>query len=572
MDAMDVLQRYLNQIKTQLAALTVSQRLLIGLLVVVMAATIYAVVLASAKPDMVDLFPGASMQAEDVAKVKSYLQGRYTYEVSGNQILVPAAQAYAIRGELAASQTLPKNLADAFDKLSDESDFTHTPEDLERRWNNGLQTVLSRVISNFPALSEATVVISKSDHRMIGTDSPSSAVVNVVTRNGEALSQNVVLAIVDTVCGSVHGMRREDVRVTDGSRSYRAPSDDTPMPADLLAYKKSLEESYTTKLVDHFEYLGNVKIAVNVVPDMSSKKVDTKAFDPKVVKADTQVTTTEQSSTTGGGATSGDPGVRPNVGVSAAPSGGPAGNSSTTSNSDTTTDVRFPEKDTVQVVPAGTEITDMTASISVPRSYFVALLQQQKGDPKLQPTDDDKDLAALIKTQMKSILAQAKNVIGAKTDDQVVVDYFYDLPVAAAGAETVAAARATSFTPVVLGQYAKQGMLGLLAVGVLGMMLMMVKKAVPAPALAGVGGVGFGGDFGGSGGGGGSRRQSEPGMLDVQDDVLGEAGEVGAVLTGVELDDDTLKSRKIVDEVSTMVKDSPENAAALVKRWMAKGK
>jgi flagellar biosynthesis/type III secretory pathway M-ring protein FliF/YscJ len=28
----------------------------------------------------------------------------------------------------------------------------------------------------------------------------------------------------------------------------------------------------------------------------------------------------------------------------------------------------------------------------------------------------------------------------------------------------------------------------------------------------------------------------------------------------------------MVDEVSTMIKENPENAAALVKRWMTKGK
>ena len=48
--------------------------------------------------------------------------------------------------------------------------------------------------------------------------------------------------------------------------------------------------------------------------------------------------------------------------------------------------------------------------------------------------------------------------------------------------------------------------------------------------------------------------------------------DTGGHLTGIELDDETLQSRKIVDEVSTMIKENPENAASLVKRWMSKGK
>jgi len=58
--------------------------------------------------------------------------------------------------------------------------------------------------------------------------------------------------------------------------------------------------------------------------------------------------------------------------------------------------------------------------------------------------------------------------------------------------------------------------------------------------------------------------------MDVSEDVYGEANESDAVLTGIELDDETLQSRKMVDEVSTMIKENPENAASLVKRWMTK--
>ncbi len=61
-------------------------------------------------------------------------------------------------------------------------------------------------------------------------------------------------------------------------------------------------------------------------------------------------------------------------------------------------------------------------------------------------------------------------------------------------------------------------------------------------------------------------------QLEAADDVFGEANQGDAVLTGIELDDETLQSRKMVDEVTTMVRENPENAAALVKRWMAKSK
>jgi hypothetical protein len=124
--------------------------------------------------------------------------------------------------------------------------------------------------------------------------------------------------------------------------------------------------------------------------------------------------------------------------------------------------------------------------------------------------------------------------------------------------------------------------LALVALGARGMMLRMVKRAVPAGAedvdtgvfFSGGGGGGGGGARGGGGGGGkkGRKKGSNVEQLEAADDVFGEANQGQAVLTGIELDDATLASRKMVDEVSIMIKENPENAAALVKRWMAKDK
>ena len=74
-----------------------------------------------------------------------------------------------------------------------------------------------------------------------------------------------------------------------------------------------------------------------------------------------------------------------------------------------------------------------------------------------------------------------------------------------------------------------------------------------------------GGEISGIGGDGRSSRLPVRQIVAVKDGV-------GPPWDGIELDDETLKSRKMVDEVSTMIKDNPENAASLVKRWLTKGK
>ena len=50
--------------------------------------------------------------------------------------------------------------------------------------------------------------------------------------------------------------------------------------------------------------------------------------------------------------------------------------------------------------------------------------------------------------------------------------------------------------------------------------------------------------------------------------LVGEAGASGATLDGMELDDDAVRAQQMVEQVSTMVKENPEAAASLVKRWL----
>ena len=49
-----------------------------------------------------------------------------------------------------------------------------------------------------------------------------------------------------------------------------------------------------------------------------------------------------------------------------------------------------------------------------------------------------------------------------------------------------------------------------------------------------------------------------------------EVGEAGQTLDGIELDDETVRAQQVVEQVSAMVKENPDAAASLVKRWVNK--
>lgn len=561
---MDFLSKYMAQIRGYLVGLTVSQKILIGLLVVIMLGTTFLVVSFSGKPEMVELLP-QSLSAEEISTITSYLKGKHQYEVSGQKIMVPVEHAYVIRGELAAAQALPKDTTAAFTALTNQNDWIMPDASAERRWNLAKQEVLAKVIRNFPYVTDATVMIAKGERAGLGRNAvPTSASVWVKTRSTDGLSQAQLLAIVDLVKGSVAGLKREDITVTDGTRSYRAPSEDVPMPADVLSWKKTLEDYYSAKLVNLFANMGDIRIAVNVTPDMSAKTVRKEKWDPTVVKAPKRETSKEDTSTDGA-APGGQPGVQPNVGAVAVSSGGPRSSRSMT---ETTTDNenKFSNEITNSILPAGSEIKDLMASISVPRSTFVSIYRRANKDEKAEP--DDAALATVIKEHGERMQRQAMNALGLKIADSVRVDWFDDsyMPhLDPTGKTSDSFLAKTGTVGVIAAQYAKHAVLGGVAVFAILMMLMMVRRASAGTTVAEADPAIFFGE-------GGRKRKEGAQHLDVDDEMIGEAGEGEAVLTGIELDDETLASRKMVDEVSKMIKDNPENAATLVKKWMTKGR
>ena len=164
---MDLIRKYLVQIKAQLLGLTVSQKLLIGLLGVIMLGTIFWTVVVSAKPQMVPLI-AQPMTAEDINRVEMALKGKHEYQVSGDKVLVPVEQAYAIRGELASEQLLPKNLSTAFDvAIRDASLFSPESQNV-RLWNNALQRELTRYLTAFPYVQDGSVIISLGQQQTLG--------------------------------------------------------------------------------------------------------------------------------------------------------------------------------------------------------------------------------------------------------------------------------------------------------------------------------------------------------------------------------------------------------------------
>jgi flagellar biosynthesis/type III secretory pathway M-ring protein FliF/YscJ len=93
--------------------------------------------------------------------------------------------------------------------------------------------------------------------------------------------------------------------------------------------------------------------------------------------------------------------------------------------------------------------------------------------------------------------------------------------------------------------------LGLLAVGALGMMFMLVRKAGKPAELPSA-----------------QELVGLPPALEAGADIVGEADEGSTAMEGIELPDDQVRVNKMLETIGEMVKNKPQDAAAVLNRWI----
>ena len=192
----------------------------------------------------------------------------------------------------------------------------------------------------------------------------------------------------------------------------------------------------------------------------------------------------------------------------------------------------------------------VAASVRVPRSYFVRAYKLAKADAK---DPDEATLKASIDLQLPGIRSAVKSCTGLRDDELISVESYPDvvpLLAAAVGATGAPAASATAPLTETVRGYSKEIAVGLLAVVSLFLVSSMVRKGTPAPVAVVAAPAG------------------PPPVLEAGEVVAGEVGEGSPLLDGMELDQDAVRTQQMLDQVSTMVKENPDGAANLVKRWL----
>lgn len=547
---MDFIRRWLAQIQAQLTQLSTSQKMLIGTLLLLIPMVLWIVIAYASSPQMIAVLD-QSFDAARRGQITSYLDSRgIKYTATGDRIMVPAERRLEVLASLQMQELLPEDTSKGFDAMVDKQTWWQSESQNRQLYLIAKQNVLSQVIRAYPWAKQATVLISMPQQLGFGaTAHRPSASVNIVTA-GAPLDQKKVDAIAGLVSGAVAEMKPADVTVIDAAagRQWKVRPENDMAGGDYLELINNQERYYREKISNALTYIRNVIVAVNVEVDMTQRKTDSTSFDRD---KSVELLTRERNNTskTTDAPSGGEPGPRANTGASIAAAAPGAGKSQSTEETETSFEPHPGKIHEIAAIPGGTP-TRISATVNVPRSFIVALYRKSKPDEKSEPTDDA--LKPLIADQMDRIQKQIAPLVKTKDAGTVVVDVYPDGAGDMLGAPGDPATAGVTST-LLVGGYVKPVSLGALALVSLTMMMLMVRKAAQRPMTPSI-----------------EELAGIPPQVPTEDEMIGEAEASEPTLQGMELDEDTIRHKKLTEQVVEMIKANPNDVGGLLGRWIRK--
>ena len=564
-DLMERIRGLIASTREYLGTMTSSQKLLMGSIGVIAAMTLFLVAQYSGRTEMVDLFPtgdAATQQSTLTALQSSGIPA----EVKDGKVVVPASYRSLAVSQLAEAGELPNDTTLLFANLLDRQGFYYSKQQNEQMYVIALQNELARVLRGFDNIRDATVLLDVPEPRGLGRSvRVPTASATVFTNTGRALDQGEVDAIAELIAGAKAGLTVENIRVIDGSigRQRRPTSPDQVFSASYLEQTAATEAKLQRKLSDLLGYIRGVTIAVTAQVDVTKiSKQSTKYLPNKEGSVSIASRIRSDSTTQGGGSTSAQPGVRSNAQGSILSSGGGGGGSTLEKAEDETEfQIGMGSETMTKQDPRGMP-TLLAASVNIPRSYIVEQLKAAAGEgEEITPTDAEIEARfaieqAKIEDSIRPHLQIASEIPGEPPTPGTVVVHLIpvDVPLPAMGGAQAGLLGSLASGPggVAGSGLIEKGLLAVLAVGAMGMMLMMVRKATKPAELPSA-----------------EELSGVPPTLPTVNDMVGEADESEAAMTGIEIGDDEVRARKLVEQVVEMVGSNPESAAGLLGRWVS---
>lgn len=539
---MDFAKKYWTTIRAQMESLPASTKLLIGSLVVIMLLIGFIALLYAGKPETVPISRFADGRGEEVAARLD--AAGIDAEIRNTQVYVPASQHMEAIALLAREDMLSENAAGAF------ADITGNPWETDaqgdRRYLLSMQTYLNAVARKFKGVRSAEVVISLPERVGFGRSSvrPSASV--TVTMNGsQAVDKNLVASLAGLVSGAVAELRPQDVVVLDANlgRQHTVPDPDDIIPTEVIELVRHEENYQRKKIEEMLRNIPGVIVAVRVSTNPIRREVrEEREFaedgGPQS-ESNTEMVSKDYN-------TANEAGARPNVGLSI-----DSGSELTHEMTETITNTEFFEKQlisTKQIEMAGHQVEQINVTINVPRSYFVSIFKAM--NPEQEELPDDAALTPIRDEQLLAIEGQVTPLVETQIAGTVKASMVYDVAYLQPDLAGVAGGGG------VLGTVTDSNMVATISTGALGLvalalMMMMVRKATRPEELPTI-----------------EELAGVPPTLPTDDELIGEADEVESSMAGLEVDEEELRTRRLADQISEMIKSAPEDAGGLLGKWV----
>ena len=546
---MGFLEGQIQSIRRQLSGLETSQRVALGLCVIILAGAILMLTQWSLERQMVLLYADP-MTPEQIESTQRQLQSMgETFEMRADDIFVRPTDQSRLIMALSARNSGPTKLSITFEKLLKDKNTFASAQTTRNNYNVALGNELALTIRSWSKVSDARVFIAPSSRQTLRQRSNPTATVQVSLVSGTQMGKSIVESLARLVAGAVQGLKPQHVNVIDQvtGRSYVVDDAEDQFSGNLFELQREQEKELKTKIEALLSYIPGVLAQVRL-------KLDDKAVSSLVTKLDEPAVkreTKDETSKSRQSATS-EPGVQANTG--AALQAGAIGQSDTTEKTET----EFMAERGGEVTQTNKKpgaVLKAAASIGVPRSYFIGALKALKGSGAEEPQPAEID--TYIEEQIPLIQKQVQPILDATAEEEstVVVSVYADQAATfITPAPPLEPAEASSVMDFVSANGKQIGLFALAALA-MGMMMMMARKS-GAPVSTQDEGV----------------AEAVPGGrlgdLYVDDGAVGKAGSPDAFLIAQETDENSIRTRQISKQVSDLINDDPDGAAQLVRRWI----
>ncbi len=540
---MEFAKRYWTQVQAQLGSLSQSAKWLIGSLLLLGLLVSVMLVHYAASPELAPISQfAANRQGEVMLRLKA---AGIEAEQQGGQVMVPLADRDAAIALLVQDDLLGEGTLDAFNSLIEGGNFLASNRQHDRAFLIAKNQVLSGIIRKMRGVKSAEVVIDVPQDTGFGRNHiQPSASVTVTMKGSQAVDHHLTEAIARMVSGAVARMKPQDVVVIDADRgrSHTIQDEDDLLPSTALEMVRAQEDRIRNKLDSLLGYIPGVVVAVNVRTDHTlretQEEVNYQKTEPLVHTVDEEIVRKDVEQ-------GGNPGVRPNVGLSIDGGGGGGMLENITKSESMFGPQQVTSK--IQRVVAGIQLQQVNVTINVPRGFFARVWQANNPDADAPPTDEQ--LEPIVERQLANIRQMVEPQVTAELPGQVNVAMVPD-----AGYLSPAPAEAGGgYGQLITGpdgwaSTATVATLVLLAVGGSFYLIRRATREEPLPTLEELAGL--------------------PPRLPSSEDTVGDAEDLDATMAGVELSEDEVRTRKISGQIADLIKNNPAEAAGLVGKWI----